>query len=400
MVLVNANEATRLINVGEQIPDSQRHTKDSEPPAPLPKPQCNDWTCVTEATWQAPDGQWLCDNHKPLPGDPGKPAAAPADTSKVTADGDLAAAMAVMAKAFGPKIDAEQIRQMVHDEFSAAVFPTRTVILNTDGDDVTPADMPETSHEMLADILTDIMAAASSPTPMSVLMVGPAASGKSTLAEQAATALGSRYGEISLNPMLPVTSLLGYMNANGDYIGTVFRDMWENGGVFHADEFDNGHPSTMATLNAALAKGRGGSIGFPDGMVQRHDDFVFIASANTFGRGPDRVYVGRQQLDAATLNRFIVEEIGYDEALEHTVCLATGLENDKVAEVLRYVRSIRQNLTSKKMTVLMTPRNSVFACTLLKAGKPWAKVHQAAIRQGVSDADWSKATDGVVPPRV
>lgn len=404
MVLVNANDVTRNIPVGGQVPDSERHQKDGAIPKPsgdeIPKPeahQCNHWSCVSEATQQN-NGQWFCDEHVNTPA-PTPQAASPKPQPEAPATGGDAVSQALqtLMSAMGPKIDTETIRDMVRDEFKATVFPTRTVILDNSGNDVTPENLPETSHEQFADVLTILSAATTCPVPMSILMVGPAGSGKSTIARNAATALSLPYGEISLNPMLPVTNLLGYMNATGDYVGTVFREIWEFGGVFHADEFDNGHPSTMATLNAALACGKGGSIAFPDGMVAKSDDFVFIASANTFGRGPDRVYVGRQQLDAATLDRFVTVEIGYDEALEHQMCLSTGLDNDKVAETLRYVRGVRRNITSKKMTVLMTPRSAVFACTLVRAKLPREKVISMALRAGISDADWSKATDGVVP---
>lgn len=377
MVLVDANDFTRTIPQGGVIPPEHIHRRDGgqDTPAPVAGDADSPVEAPEHVTPPAP-----------------KPAA--------TGAGDAAQALQALIDTITPSVDEDTIRAMVEEKFNATVFPTRTVILTPEGEDVTPGDLPDTSHEQFADVLSILAASKTCPVPMSVLMVGPAGSGKSTIAKDAAKALGYPYGEISLNPMLPVTSLLGYMNANGDYVKTVFREIWEEGGVFHADEFDNAHPSTMATLNAALACPKGGSIAFPDGMVQRADEFVFIASANTFGRGPDRVYVGRQQLDAATLNRFVTVEIGYDAALEHSMCLATGLSNEKVAETLRYVRDIRRNITSKKMTVLMTPRNAVFACTLLQAGMSKETVISSTLRNGVSDADWSKATESVTPPRI
>jgi hypothetical protein len=40
------------------------------------------------------------------------------------------------------------------------------------------------------------------------------------------------------------------------------------------------------------------------------------AAANTYGTGADALYVGRNQLDAATLDRFYVVEMDYDRKLE------------------------------------------------------------------------------------
>lgn len=390
-VLVDATDANTAAEVGDELSEGTRHNRSATPAERTPAPPAFKRVCVRHGcTSDAEEGD-LCLEHATEPAPDSTP------TPQAQPGGDVAAAMATLMASLTPQIDTETVRRMVKDEFNAAVFPTRTVIIDPDGNDATPRDLPDAQHENFADILQILSAAKSCPVPMAVLMVGPAGSGKSTVARNAATALNLSYGEISLNPMLPVTNLLGYMNATGDYVTTEFRRRWEHGGVFHADEFDNGHPSTMATLNAALACGRGGAIAFPDGMVPKHENFVFIASANTFGRGPDRVYVGRQQLDAATLNRFVTFELGYDEALEHAMCSSTGLDSAKVTEVLRYVRAVRANVTTKKMTVLMTPRNAVFACTLLRAGVEPDAVIRQTLRAGMSDADWHKATEGVAP---
>lgn len=388
MVQAEANDVTKRIPVGHEIPEAHRHDRDSKAtPAPTPASMPN------ARPAEPKDATIPMGANAAIDAAANQASAAPGDMNA------MMQAFQTLSSAFGPKIDTETVRAMVKDEFKATVFPTRTVVVNPDGDVIT-GDIPDTTHEALADILIDISASRTSPTPMSVLMVGPAGSGKSTLARNAASALNLKYGEISLNPMLPVTNLLGYLNATGTYVRTVFRDLWENGGLFLADELDNGHPSTLATLNAALAAKAGTGIAFPDGMVDRHKDFIFMASANTYGRGPDRIYVGRQQLDAATMDRFVVEEINYDESLEHQICLNTGYDANKVAEVLRYVRALRKNAVSKKMTILVTPRSSVFMCTLLHAGKKFKSVEASSLRRGISDADWSKLQDGVVPPRV
>jgi cobaltochelatase CobS len=302
--------------------------------------------------------------------------------------------LAALAALLAPQVDTAEIERIVKAELQSVAFPTRTVVIKEYESSKTKKDVEGVSHEKLADVVLDLS------IDQPVLMVGPAGTGKSTIARQAAEALSYPYGEISLNPTLTATSLLGYMNATGGYVTTMFREIWEGGGVFHADEFDNGHPSTLATLNAALACAKGNAIAFPDGMITRSDDFRFVASANTYGRGPDRQYVGRQQLDAATLDRFVVEEVMVDEALEHAVCVATGYDTAKVSEVLRYVRQLRHNATEGKLTLIFSPRASIGMCRLLAAGKPLSATIEARVRKGISDADWSKVTRGVSPPSV
>jgi cobaltochelatase CobS len=161
--------------------------------------------------------------------------------------------------------------------------------------------------------------------------------------------------------------------------------------VFHFDEFDNGHPSILATVNAALANGQ---MAFPDRMVKRHANFRAVASANTYGRGADRKYVGRQALDMATLDRFAIEYVDVDESLETTLCMATGLAQHTVRQVLAYVRTLRRNAERHGMAVVISPRASVGMCRLLKANRPLSEVIDSRARRGLSDADWEKLRAG------
>ena len=91
-------------------------------------------------------------------------------------------------------------------------------------------------------------------------------------------------------------------SAQGTIVSTEFRKAYENGGLFLFDEIDASMPGAILAFNAALANN---FMDFPDKKVPRHKDFYCIAAANTFGSGADRQYVGRNQLDAASLDRFI-----------------------------------------------------------------------------------------------
>jgi cobaltochelatase CobS len=140
-------------------------------------------------------------------------------------------------------------------------------------------------------------------------------------------------------------------------------------------------------------------MAFPDGMVKRHADFLAVASANTFGRGPDRKYVGRQAIDLATLDRFTVEYIDVDQALEHTLCLATGLDAARVERVLAYVRTLRTNADTHKLPVVFSPRASVGMCRLMHhAGRSVTDAIAVRVRRGMSDQDWAKVTAGAITP--
>ena len=133
------------------------------------------------------------------------------------------------------------------------------------------------------------------------MMVGPAGSGKTTAAHEAAKALGIPFyftGAID-----SAYKLTGFIDAQGRTVRTAFREAFEHGGVFLFDEMDSSMPAALLAFNAALANGH---ADFPDGIIKRHPDFRAIAACNTFGGGANRQYVGRMQLDAASLDRFAI----------------------------------------------------------------------------------------------
>lgn len=287
-------------------------------------------------------------------------------------------ALTTLMNALGPKVDRAEVAAIVKEEFANTVFPTRTVIERANGEH---REIEGSTHAKLADVTTSLLAGEH------VLMVGPAGTGKSTIAEQAAEALGLRSFSISLSPQTPASQLLGYMQAQGEYVRTLFREAYENGGLFHFDEFDNGHPSVLAVINGALANGH---MAFPDTMVKRHPDFRAVASANTYGRGATRAYVGRQAIDAATLDRFSVETVEVDEALESELCHSVGLETEQVDRVLKFVRKLRANAERHAMPIVISPRASVGMVRLLAAGRSWQSAVESRVRRGMGDTEWNK----------
>lgn len=303
------------------------------------------------------------------------PSPAPAS---VPVSGDVQAALGMLVGALTPQVDRAEIEAMVKQAVANVVFPTRTVVERVNGERI---EVSGSSHHKLGDVIISLMAGEH------VLMVGPAGTGKSTIAEQAAESLGLKSYSISLSPQTPASQLLGYMQATGDYVRSLFREAYEHGGLFHFDEVDNAHPSILAVVNAALANGH---MAFPDRMVKRHPDFRAVASANTYGRGATRSYVGRQAIDAATLDRFSIETIEVDVSLESELCHSTGLDPDDVARVLIYVRKLRTNAEKHAMPVVVSPRASVGMCRLLAAGRPWDSAVEARLRRGMGDTEWNK----------
>jgi cobaltochelatase CobS len=96
-------------------------------------------------------------------------------------------------------------------------------------------------------------------TPM---LVGPAGSGKTTLARQIAEALNRPFYMAAR-----VTSeykLTGFIDAAGKAVQTDFRRAYEKGGVFLFDEIDASDADALTAFNAPLAND---VADFPDGQV-------------------------------------------------------------------------------------------------------------------------------------
>ncbi|MPZ85595.1 MAG: AAA domain-containing protein [Actinophytocola sp.] len=217
-----------------------------------------------------------------------------------------------------------------------------------------------------------------------VLLVGPAGTGKSTLATQAAEGLGLALQAISLGPTTPMSKVFGYFDAHGTYHDTPFRRAFSRGGVMLFDELDNGHPGLLAELNQALALG---VCAFADGMVKAHADFRVVATGNTYGTGGDRQYVGRQTLDAATLDRFVTIDVPVDEKLEERVALAHAPAKKRlVRELLNEVRRLRRVAGDKRLPVMFSPRVSIDGAKLLAAGATIEQVLRWRVIRGLSDA--------------
>lgn len=147
-----------------------------------------------------------------------------------------------------------------------------------------------------------------------VFLTGPAGSGKNFICKQVAKALGLNF--YFTNAVTQEYKLTGFTDANGNYQPTQFYKAFTEGGVFMLDEMDASIPEVLVILNAAIAN-RYFDFPAPIGYVEAHPDFRVIAAGNTTGHGADYEYVGRNQLDAASLDRFAIVEIDYSVEIEN-----------------------------------------------------------------------------------
>lgn len=201
-----------------------------------------------------------------------------------------------------------------------------------------------------------------------VYLVGPAGSGKTTLAQHVAEHLGLPFfftGAINSEHKLN-----GFIDAGGTFQSTQFFQAFTQGGVFLFDEIDGSLANAVLPFNAATANRL---ADFPCGQHKAHPNFVAIAAANTYGTGADRQYVGRLELDAATRDRFVFVEMDYDPDLERALALAEyraegGTDDSLANRWIDTVQRARQNAAAKSVRHVISPRASIFGCAMLADG--------------------------------
>jgi cobaltochelatase CobS len=195
---------------------------------------------------------------------------------------------------------------------------------------------------------------------------------------QVAESLGRVYFERTMGPNTSEWDIMGYKSPDGVYVPGALREPYETGGVLFLDELDNSNANILVTLNGALGNGH---CQFPDKMVKRHENFLCIAAGNTYGRGADRQYVGRQQLDGATLDRFWVVNWNYDANAE---LIWAGLDQ---SEWTKYVQKCRTAAETQKMRVIISPRASIHGAIALRAGIARETVEASRLWAGMSTDD-------------
>ena len=206
------------------------------------------------------------------------------------------------------------------------------------------------------------------------MLVGPAGSGKNVCIKQVAEALGMEmYYTNNVSNEFKVT---GFVDASGIYHETEFYKAFKNGGVFFLDEIDSSDPSALIILNSAIANGY---VTFPHEKVERHPDFRCVAAANTWGNGRDYQYVGRNALDAASLDRFVIIRFDYDKNLEKAL-----FPDDKILE---FVWNARESAFRNSIRHIFSSRTIKYSYEMKNAGFDITTIIKSVIVKGMNADD-------------
>lgn len=187
------------------------------------------------------------------------------------------------------------------------------------------------------------------------MLVGPAGCGKTYIAGKVAEALGLEFYDQSCSEGVSESIFTGWLlpvTAGGafTYVASPYITAYEEGGVFLLDEMDASDPNLLTFLNKSIANE---FFYLPQRhkqpLVKKHRDFVVIGAANTFGHGANAQYVGRNALDAATLDRFRAGMIHMDYSAEVEGALVDPA-------VLAWGRKVREFINRHQLRRIMSTR--------------------------------------------
>lgn len=257
----------------------------------------------------------------------------------------------------------DEVRDMIQSEIMEYNLLNKIELKTDRGTKMLPDEM---RHYLFPEILTAVDA------QIPAALIGPAGSGKSTVARQIAVALELKF--YLQNSVSGDHQLAGYMDAYGKYNTTSFREAFEKGGLILIDEVDTSDAGALKWINTALANGY---AMFPDQSdpINKHKDFRIMIAANTFGNGSDRVYVGANQLDASTLDRFVFFDYRYDEKMERMM-------SGNIAWAER-VQELRKAAMKERARIVISPRATLNGAKLLAQGWTQTTVEERVIWKGL-----------------
>jgi MoxR-like ATPase len=240
-------------------------------------------------------------------------------------------------------------KKRVQKDYKDIFQDITTVVIKLDDKEIKRTSMQ--AHEQFKNVLTLVA------NNIPAMLTGGAGSGKTSTCEKIAEVLGLDF--YFSNAITQEYKLTGFIDANGKYQETQFYKAFKNGGLFVLDEIDASVPEALVILNTAIANGY---FDFPVGKIQAHKDFRIVACANTYGLGGNDIYVGRYQLDGASLDRFALVEFNYDNILENSL-----VEDKEWAE---FIQLLRSRIKEKRVKHILSMRATVYGDKLLKTDTP------------------------------
>lgn len=293
---------------------------------------------------------------------------------------------------------AEAIHQIVSEKIAELPPQTLEIVVNN-----RDPQRLERQHYLFEVALRMMSAKDLRGLPVNLALVGPTQTGKSTMAVNAAKALGVDIIVQPFNQQTSKSELMGYMSANGTFVQSPFYKAFKEGFVFLAEEWDAAHPATALILNTATSNRL---VTFPNGeTVKAHKNFQMVYSMNTFGTGPDDRYTGRIRLDLSTLERAVTLFVPRDSGLEAALVgvaskaspkanIAAGGRFRSNKQILDTIDAIRGAVEKLGLRYEISARATIHAVALHEAGFGRDMILESCVWKGMPTATRNKiATD-------
>mgnify|MGYP003629646234 FL=1 len=274
----------------------------------------------------------------------------------------------------------EEILSSVKDKFATKFSELETKIAETTQQNIVLEIKQHVSHNVIN--YTDIKGQHYQLKPLIEVMgsgepamiIGPTGSGKTRVTHAVKQALGCKHYAIrQVNKQTATHDLIGFNNATGNYVPGVFTKIIQDGGLAVIDEIDNGNSNVLMIIKGILS----GHIYMPYGMQEVSHKCHLMCTANTWGLGPDREYIGRNALDVALLNEFVCVEWPYDPNAEKlwTLALYKSVDEPKITETqfdkfIERFQAMREYAQTHKIRVIFATRN-LRQCVNLMAKAGW-----------------------------
>lgn len=290
-----------------------------------------------------------------------------------------AAALGALRQLLTPQIDESKVREIVTEVLERR--SPRTLLIKQK--DAPVVEINERVHPLFEKV-TKLASAG-----LNVMLVGPAGCGKTHLAHQVAKALGRSFASISGSAGVSEAQLVGRLLPTGEngkfsYIPSPFVRQYSEGGLFLFDEMDAFDPNCLLVVNQATANGgfeiESRAASGLNTYVARHPQNIMLGSCNTFGTGAGAMYVGRAQLDAATLDRWYIVQMDYDTEWEITL---------GPTEVVEFVWKVRKGIQDHKLRRVASSRMIQKCAQAINAGIKFKDVMKDALA-GWTDEEISK----------
>lgn len=218
----------------------------------------------------------------------------------------------------------------------------------------------ENPHKLLPELIKVLMSGKVRPW-----LYGPPGSGKTTLCEQIASAMGLKLITISFAAGSTKSEAVGYNDMRGEYVPTCIYEAVKHGNcILLIDEFDNCGANLATSMNTGIANRL---WAFPKEQVKQHETCFIVIATNTNMRGQHPLFPERETMGEATIDRFVCYEIDYNEKEELRWALgeADTKHHATVTAWVKLVQQYRKAARKSRAKFNIGPRASLSGATLI-----------------------------------